>query len=139
MVVKVKPDAGTVPLDVAGLKVTCTVSTSSPGSNVPLPFASWKSWIVADVNATSVMVSVQFGFGQPGAPGIGDVGAFVVVVIVTFPFLMSPAGIAVDPVKVTGAGFWPGGWFAPAGFVHVAVTFPVALSVCRVLKFPRPA
>jgi hypothetical protein len=85
------------------------------------------------------MVSVHIGFGQPGAPGIGDVGAPVVVVIVTFPFLMSPLGTAVDPVKVTGAGFWPGGCVAPAGFVHVAVTFPVALNVCRVSKFPRPA
>src|SRR5262249_9221277 len=88
VVVKVKPEAGTEPLDVGGLKVTFTVSTSSPGSNTPLPFESWKSWIVADVNATSVMFSVHIGFGQPGAPGIGVTGAPVTVVIVTFPFLM---------------------------------------------------
>lgn len=73
MVVKVQPDCGTVPLDVGGLKVTFTVITVAP---------CWESVIVADVNATSVMFSVQFGFGQPGAPGIGVTGGSVVVVIV---------------------------------------------------------
>ena len=91
-----KPEVGTGPLDVAGLKVTFTVITVAP---------CWESVIVADVNATSVMFSVQFAFGQSGAPGIGVTGAAVVVVIVTFPFLMSLAGIEVDPVKVTSAGF----------------------------------
>jgi hypothetical protein len=70
----VKALAGTEPVLVGGLNVTFTVSTSSPASNVPFPFESWNTWIVADVNATSVMVSVQLGFGQPGAPGIGLVG-----------------------------------------------------------------
>ena len=89
---KVKPDPGTGPLDVGGLKVTFTVITVAP---------CWESVIVADVNATSVMFSVQLDPGQSGAPGIGVTGGFVVVVIVTFPFLMALAGIAVAPVKVT--------------------------------------
>ena len=134
-----KPDVGTDPFDVAGLNVQFTVSWSSPGSNVPLEFASWKSLIVAEVKATSVMFSVHCGLGQPGAPGIGVTGAPVVVVIVTFPFLMSPAGTAVAPVSVTAAGFWPGGCVAPAGLVQVAVGFPVADKVWSVSKFPRPA
>ena len=132
-----KPDSGTRPLDVGGLNVTLTVSTSV--SNEPLPSVSWNTWIVADVNAMSVMFSVQLGFGQSGAPGIGVTGGAVVVVIVTLPFLMSLLGTAVDPVTVTGAGLWPGGWFAPAGFVQVAVGFAVAVSTCCVSKFPRPA
>jgi hypothetical protein len=40
--------------------------------------------------------------------------------------LMSPAGTAVGPVRSTSAGFWPGGWVAPAGLGHVAVGFPLA-------------
>src|SRR5262249_643855 len=140
VVVKVKPEPGTGPLDTGGLKVTFTVCTSSPGiSNTPLPSVSWKSWIVPDVNATSVMFSVRSGFGQPGAPRIGVSGAPVTVVIVRFRFLMSNLVPAVDPVRVTGATFRPGGWVAPAGFVHAAVAFPVAVTICRVSKFPRPA
>jgi hypothetical protein len=95
--------------------------------------------MVADVNATSVIVSVHCTPGQSGAPGIGVVGANVVVEMVTFPFLMSLAGTAVVPVKVTSAGFWPGGCCLPDGFVHVAVGFPVAVRFCWVSKFPRPA
>ena len=63
---------------------------------------------VEDVNARSVIVCVQFGFGQPGAPGIGFVGAVVVTRKFTFPFLISLAGIAWLPVTVSAAGFWPG-------------------------------
>lgn len=137
--VQVKPEDGTDPFDVGELNVQFTVSTSSPASNVPFWFESWKSVIVADVNAMSVMFSVHCGFGQSGAPGIGVVGGLVVVLIVTFPFLMSPAGIAVDPVTLTSAGFCPGGWVAPAGFVHVDVGFAVAVSTCSVSKFPSPA
>jgi hypothetical protein len=107
--VQVKPLAGTAPLLVAGLNVQFTVSWSSPGSNVPFAFASWNNVIVADVNAISVMFSVHPGLGQSGAPGIGVAGGFVVVAIVTFPFLMSPAGTAVDPDTLASAGFWPGG------------------------------
>ena len=112
--VQVKPDRGTAPSDVGVLNVQFTVSTSSlAGSNVPSSFESWNSLIVATVNATSVMLSVHWVFGQSGAPGIGVTGAFVVVAMVTFPFLMSPAGTAVDPVTSTDAGLWPGGRCSP--------------------------
>jgi hypothetical protein len=107
--VQAKVNLGTAPLDVGELNVQLTVSTSSPVSNVPFSFESWNSVIVADVNAMSVIVSVQFGFGQSGAPAIGVVGAPVVVAIVTLPFLMSPAGTAVEPVTSTSAGFCPAG------------------------------
>jgi hypothetical protein len=126
----VNPELGTGPLEVGGEKVQLTVTTTE---------FCWASWMVADVNATSVMVSVHLVFGQPGAPGIGLTGAPVVVVSVTLPFLMSLAGTAVTPVSVTDAGFCPGGWVAPAGFVQIAVGFPVAVSVCVVSKFPSPA
>jgi hypothetical protein len=63
----VKALAGTEPVLVGGLNVTFTVSTSSPASNVPFPFESWNTWIVADANATSVMVSVQLGFRAAGS------------------------------------------------------------------------
>jgi hypothetical protein len=46
--------------------------------------------------------------------------------------------MACDPVTLTAAGFWPGGWVAPAGFVHVAVGLAVALSVTSTSPFPRP-
>ena len=61
--------------------------------------------MVALVNATSVIVSVQRGFGHPGAPGIGDTGGSVVTLNETLPFLISDAGIAWLPVSVTEAGF----------------------------------
>jgi hypothetical protein len=32
----------------------------------------WNSLIVDDVNATSLMSSVQFGVSQPGAPGLAS-------------------------------------------------------------------
>lgn len=95
----------TRPLVVGELKVQLTVITTSPLSKTPLPFASWNRRTVAEVKAISVIVSVHCGFGQLGAPGTGVAGGLVVVVIVTFPFLMAPAGIAVDPVTSTGAGF----------------------------------
>ena len=98
-----KPELGTGPFDVGGLNVEFTVTTTE---------FCWDSWIVAEVNATSVMVSVHFVFGQLGAPRIGLTGALVVVVRVTSPFLMSLAGIDVVPVSVTAAGFCPGGWVA---------------------------
>src|SRR6266545_2754130 len=123
--VQVKPDVGTAPSDVGGSNVQFTVSTSV--SNEPFASWSWLSLIVAEVNAISSMVSVQFGLGQPGAPGMGVTGAFVVVVIVTFPFLILLAGTAVPPEVVVGAGFWPGEGFSPL-FVHVETVFPVAVS-----------
>jgi hypothetical protein len=61
--VQLKPDVGTEPLDVGGLNVQFTVSTTVSNE----PFASW-SWLtmVADVNDTSVILSIQLEFGQPG-------------------------------------------------------------------------
>jgi hypothetical protein len=65
-VLQVKPERGTGPLDVGGLNVQLTVSTSSFGSsNIPFSFESWNSLIVADVKDTSVMSSVQFALGSP--------------------------------------------------------------------------
>jgi hypothetical protein len=131
----------TVPFEVAGLNVQLAVRTSvshTPNSPVPA-FWSWNSRIVADVKLTSVIVSVQLEFGQPGAPGIGDVGKSVVVMMVTFPFLMSPAGTGVAPTSVTGAGFWPGASFDPDGVVQVETVFPVAVRTWRLSKFPSPA
>jgi hypothetical protein len=135
--VQVKPDVGTEPLDVGGLNVQFTVSTTV--SNVPFASWSWLTVIVADVNDTSVILSIQLEFGQPGDPGTGDVGAAVVVEMVTFPFLMSLASTGVDPTSVTGAGFWPGASFDPDGVVHVETVPPVAVRVCSVSKFPSPA
>src|SRR6266508_3082576 len=137
---QLNPELGTEPSDVAGLKVQFTVSTSvSQRPNAPSP-AVWScnSRIVADVNDTSVMSSRQFELGQPGAPGTGVTGRSVVVVMVTLPFLMSPAGTGVAPTTVTGAGFCPGAWLPP-WLVHVDVVFPVAVSTCSESKFPRPA
>jgi len=94
---------------------------------------------VALVNATSVIVSVQLEFGHPGAPGIGDVGAFVVTLNGVLPFLIADAGIDVDPVKVTAAGFCPGGLFTPEGLVQVAVGLPVADRSTVRFVFPSPA
>ena len=90
----------TAPLDVGALKVHETVKTTVP--------AGCSTVIVAEVNANSSMLSVQFGFGQPGAPGMGVVGAVVVTENGVFPFLISELGIDTLPVTVVGAGFWPG-------------------------------
>ena len=72
------------------------LSTTVPGGCLTV--------IVALVNVTSVMFSIQFEFGQPGAPGIGVSGAEVVTLKATLPFLISEAGIAWEPVNVTSAG-----------------------------------
>jgi hypothetical protein len=134
----VKPELGTGPFDVGGLNVQFTVSTSSPGSNVPFSFESWNSVNMADVNAMSVMFSIQFGLGQSGAPGIEVTGGFVVVVMVTLPFLMSPAGTAVDPVTWTGAGLWPGGRCSSVpGLTQSPVGLAVAARFCSVSKLPK--
>src|SRR5262245_49540558 len=50
---------------------------------------------------------------------------------------MSLAGTAVEPVTLATAGFWPGGWVWPAGFVQLAVGLAVADRLCCVLKFPE--
>lgn len=98
-------DFDTAPSAVGALKVHETVNTTTP--------AGCSTVIVADVNARSSMLSVQFGFGQPGAPAMGVVGATVVTENVVFPFLISLAGIATLPVTVSGAGFWPGALLPP--------------------------
>ena len=69
--------------------------------------------IVAEVKARSVMSCLQFGLGQPGAPGTGVCGVFVVTMKATLPFLISLAGMDCVPVTVSSAGFWPGAWFPP--------------------------
>lgn len=131
----------TFPFEVDGSNVQVAVRTSvsqRPNSSEPA-FWSWYSRIVADVKLTSVIVSVQPEFGQPGAPGTGDAGASVDVMMVTFPFLMSSASTGVAPTSVTGAGFWPGASFDPDGVVHVETVFPVAVRTWRLSKFPSPA
>src|SRR5947209_978788 len=86
------------------------------------------------------MVSIQFGLGQPGAPGIGDVGATVTTLKETLPFFISSAGIACVPCTLIGAGFCPGGCVPPfPGLVQVAVAFAVALNVITRSSFPSPA
>ncbi len=77
---------GTGPPVVGGLKLHDAVSTTVPGG-------CW-TVTIAVKKARSVMVSVQLVFGHPGAPGIGFVGAEVVTLNATFPFLTSLAGMA---------------------------------------------
>src|SRR3982751_5041140 len=85
------------------------------------------------------MFSVQLLFGQSGAPGTGVVGDAVLTLKLRFPFLMLEDGSACAPLRVTSAGFWPGGWFAPEGFVHVATGWPVAVRAMTTSPFPSPA
>jgi len=122
---------GTVPFAVGLLNVQVAVSTVVPGG--------CSTVMVTDVKATSVMVSVQLEPGQPGAPGIGLTGGLVVTANGVLPFLISLAGMLVEPVSVTAAGFWPGGLLTPDGLVQVAVGFPVALILTSTSPFPRPA
>lgn len=112
-----------------GLIVHTSVSTTVGGG-------CW-TVIVADVNARSVISSVQLGFGQSGEPGIGVTGAFVVTANPTFPFLISLAGIAWLPDTVIGAGFWPGASFPP-WFVQVEVTLACAVRLMTTSPFARP-
>ena len=93
----------------------------------------------ASVNLKSVIVSVQFGFGQSGAPAIGEVGGRVVTENEVVPFLISVLGIGSWPATVAGAGFCPGGWVAPAGFVQTAVACAEANSSTRMSPLPSPA
>jgi hypothetical protein len=65
--------------------------------------------MVALVKDRSVISSVHIVLGQPGAPGMGVTGGFVVTENATLPFLTSDAGIASEPETVTGAGFCPAG------------------------------
>ena len=75
----------TAPLVVAGLNVQLTVSTRLP--------TGCSTVIVAVVNDRSVISSVQFGLGQPGAPGMIVTGAMVVTLKGVLPFLIASAGI----------------------------------------------
>ena len=59
--------AGTPPLLVGGEKVQDTVSTAVP--------AGCCTTMTAEVNPRSVIDSVQFVFGQSGAPAIVELGA----------------------------------------------------------------
>src|SRR5918911_5385812 len=126
--------AGTRPSAVGGLKRQLTVSTMDA-----FAVAGCCTVMIALVNATSVSVSVHCRLGQSGAPGIGEVGCAVVTLKVVFPFLISVCEMVWLPATVTGAGFWPGGWFLPDGFVQVAVGLPVAVSVTRTSCCPSPA
>ena len=96
---------GTLPLLVCGSKVQLTVSTVLPtGCSIVR---------VALVKARSSIVSVQFEFGQSGAPEISGLGAWVVTLKGVVPFLISLPGIAWLPVTLSGAGFWPGDGLPP--------------------------
>jgi hypothetical protein len=88
--VQVTLPLGTVPSLVGEENAQFTVSTTVP--------IGCSTVIVALVNATSVMSSVESGFGQSGAPGIGETGASVVTLNPTLPFLISDAGIDCMPV-----------------------------------------
>ena len=106
--------------------VQLTASTVTP---------PWLTVSVALVNATSVIVSVQFGFGHPGAPGMGVTGPSVMTSNGVLPFLISLAGIDWVPVRVTSAGFCPGASFPP-WFVQVAVGVPHASQAAGRLPDP---
>ena len=86
---------------------------------------------------TSLMSSVQFAFGHPGAPGIGVTGPPVSTLKPTLPFLISDPGIAWSPPRVTTAGFCPGAWCWPP-FVQVATGCPCAVNWMTRSPFPSP-
>jgi hypothetical protein len=85
--------------------VHAIVSTTVP--------AGCSTVMVAEVKARSSIVSVQFGFGQSGAPGMVASGGSVWTLNGVLPFLSSSAGIASEPVTVIGAGFCPGAALPP--------------------------
>jgi len=121
-----------VPPEVAGVKVHVSVSTTVP--------AGCSTVMAALVKDTLVIASVHLWLGQPGAPGIGLTGAFVISwPKCTVPFLICDCGSDCTPVSTTGAGFCPGGCFFPPGLVQVAVGFPVAERVTRMSPLPSPA
>src|SRR5207237_10234617 len=93
---------------------------------------------VALVNATSGIVSVEFGFGHPGGLGMGVTGPSVMTSNGVLPFLISLAGIDWVPVRVTSAGFCPGASFPP-WFVQVAGGVPVAVRVTSASPLPSAA
>src|SRR4029434_10496068 len=121
---------GTPPFAVGTANVHTTVSTTFGDG-------CW-SVIVADVNARSVISSVQLAFGQSGAPGIRVWGAFVVSENARFPFLIALAGNAWLPVTVICARFWAGDSLPPC-FVQVEVTLACAARVMTTSPFPKRA
>src|SRR5262245_20033600 len=128
--VQVTDPAGTPPLADAGEIEHDTVSTSVPGG--------CSTVMVALVNARSVIVSVHWVLGQPGAPGITDGGATVTTSKGVLPFLISDAGMASLPLTVMGAGFCPGASLGLPGLEHVAVTSAVAVRVTSTSPLPKP-
>ena len=111
------------------MKVHETVRTSVP--------SGCSTFSVALVKATSSIDSVQFVFGQSGAPAMVAGADVVRTSNGVVPFLISDAGIFSVPVKVIGAGFCPGAAFVPL-FVQVEVTLPVAVNVITTSALPRP-
>src|SRR5262245_8980418 len=97
--------AGTGPLSDGGTIVQLSVSTVVPGG--------CSTVMTAEVNFRSVMVSVQFMFGQSGALAMIGFGASVTAANGVLPFLIALAGIAWPPLTVIGAGFWPGEGLPP--------------------------
>jgi hypothetical protein len=120
---------GTDPSEVGGSKVQDTVRTTVP--------TGCSTTSVALVNATSSIDSVQFEFGQSGAPAMVAGADVVRTPNGVVPFLISEAGIFSVPVNVIGAGFCPGAALVPL-FVHVEVTLPVAVNVITTSALPRP-
>jgi hypothetical protein len=96
---------GTAPSEVAGPNVHVTTSTTVPNGCSTVN--------VALVKATSSMDSVQFEFGQSGAPAIVAGADVVRTLNGVVPFLSSDSGITCVPVSVIGAGFCPGAAFPP--------------------------
>lgn len=98
--------------------------------------------MVARVNAISTIVSVQFVFGQFGAPAMGEGGGFDVTINAALPLLIALAfalaGIATLPVTVTGAGFCPGAELLPL-LVQTAIGFAVAERFTSTSPNPSPA
>jgi hypothetical protein len=127
--VQVTVPPGTGPFEVGGLNLQLTVRTTVPGGCSTVS--------VALVNARLSIDSVQFEFAQSGAPAIVAGAEVVLTLNGVVPFLISVFGISWVPVNVIGAGFWPGEAFPPL-FVHVDVTFPVAVSVILTSAFPSP-
>jgi hypothetical protein len=120
---------GTLPSDVAGSKLQVMTRTTVP--------MGCSTVSVALVNATSSIDTVQFAFGQSGAPAIVAGADVVLTPNGVVPFLISDFGMTCVPVRVMGAGFCPGAAFPPK-FVQVEMTFPVALSETNTSSFPSP-
>ena len=120
---------GTGPLLVFGLNVQASENTVTPPCTTVM---------FAEVNSRSLIASVHCGFGQSGTPAMIGSISLVVTLNDTVPFLIWESGIAWLPLTLIGAGFCPGGCVAPAGLVHVELTFAVASSVTRMSPLPSP-